>query len=394
MSAEELEAIYDSLNFPSAAAFKKALARRGIKTRTKDIEAFVESRSERQVIAPPPKYEGSVVSFDKDHRWAADLIAFTSRPASRKEETFTHVLIAEDLFTRFLWAKPLRSTSEATNALRQILDESGRKPQRLDTDGGPEFADSRFKALMQQRGIEHAVKQKDDVQALAPIDSAISQLKKMIKRRREAKGGSWLDQLEAAVKGHNSNVHSATDAPPEDLNEDATFSQRKEAAEGLEENTELLQKRMDRLEKVGAYRVFLPKAGGLRRRTDEAAWSKEIREVASFPAPGTVRDTQGRDTLTKHTKPVPKDSSVQAPVETPKRTMVDELRPYALVLRDAIGPGKSFSAAARLLKERRPNFTDALKAQKMSFGNFVSKFPDLLRVDGGTIRSVGLNTLL
>ena len=68
MSVAELEELYDSLNFPSAAAFKKALTRRGIPARTKDVEAFVKSRSERQVIAPPPKYEGNVVSFERDHR--------------------------------------------------------------------------------------------------------------------------------------------------------------------------------------------------------------------------------------------------------------------------------------------------------------------------------------
>ena len=130
MSAAELEELYESLNFASAAALKKALARRGIPARTKDVEEFVKSRSERQVIAPPPEYLGNVVSFDRDHRWAADLIAFTSRPATRKEETFKHVLLVEDLFTRFLWAKPLRSKSDATDAFRQILDESGRKPRR------------------------------------------------------------------------------------------------------------------------------------------------------------------------------------------------------------------------------------------------------------------------
>jgi len=402
MSAAELEELYHSLNFPSAAQFKKALARRGIPARAKDVEDFVKSRSERQVIAPPPKYEGNIVSFDEDHRWAADLIAFTSRPATRKEKTFTHVLLVEDLFTRFLWARPLRSTSDATDAFRQILDESGRKPRRLDTDGGPEFVDRRFEALVQQRGIEHVVKQKDDLQALAPIDAAISQLKKAIKRRREARGGDWLDQLEPVVKGHNSNVHSATDAPPEDMNADATFSQQKEAAEGMEENTELVQKRRERLEKAGAYRVFLPKAGGLRRRTDEATWSEEIREVASFPSPGVVRDTRGRDTLTKHARAVPKDSSAQETISPwaivvralrRRRSMVETLRPFALALRDALGPGKSFSAAARLLKERNQHFSDALKAHTMSFEGFVSKFPDLLWVDGGTIRPTGRNTL-
>ena len=92
--SEKLTEIYNELNAPSTDSFAKALARRGIKARRKDIEEFIRSKSERQVIAPPPKYTGNIVSTAPDDRWAADLIAYTSKPVETKDGTYTHVLVS------------------------------------------------------------------------------------------------------------------------------------------------------------------------------------------------------------------------------------------------------------------------------------------------------------
>ena len=390
MSAAELAQIYEDSNFPSAAQFRKALARKGIKARAKDVEEFVRSKSERQVIAPPPKFIGHIVSFAPDDRWMCDLIAFTSRPVERKGERFTHVLLVIDVFTRFLWARPLKEVTEAMRAMASILAE-GRKPRRLDTDGGSEFVDKRFKALMAANGIEHRIKEKGDIQALATVDAAIASLKRAIKRRRESKGGTWLDQLEPAVKGYNDTVHSSTDAPPNDVSDDVIFSLRKEAAEEMADNTEQIQKRRTKLEKAGAFRVYQPKEGGLKRRVDDDVWSKHIHIVKDFTAPGKVRDTDDNVFLTKLTRPVDKESS--ALVEDKSQPILRTLRPYAVALRDLLGAGKTFAQAARELKVKRPNFTDALKAQKLSFSDFVQKFKDLLMVEGSKIYPRGQNTL-
>ena len=76
MNVKELQELYDERNAPSAAAFRKALARKGIKSRLKDVEEFVRSKSERQVIAPGPKFTGHIVAQDIDHRWTADIVSF------------------------------------------------------------------------------------------------------------------------------------------------------------------------------------------------------------------------------------------------------------------------------------------------------------------------------
>ena len=74
---ETLSNIYEELNYPSAEAFLKALRKRGIPAAKKDVQEFVSSRAERQVIAPPPKFKGHVVANDVNTRWAADLISLS-----------------------------------------------------------------------------------------------------------------------------------------------------------------------------------------------------------------------------------------------------------------------------------------------------------------------------
>ena len=96
MNVEQLQELWDELSAPSAAAFRKALARKGVKARLKDVEAFVRGASERQILAPGPKYTGHIVAQDIDHRWAADIISFVSRPVGE----YAYVLLVQDIFSR------------------------------------------------------------------------------------------------------------------------------------------------------------------------------------------------------------------------------------------------------------------------------------------------------
>ncbi len=102
MSKEELTRLYEDLNFPSTQVFHKALKRRGIAARLKDVEEFVQSRSERQILAPPPKYEGHIVATYENEKWAADLISFVSRPVKKDEGQYAYILTVQDIFSRYV----------------------------------------------------------------------------------------------------------------------------------------------------------------------------------------------------------------------------------------------------------------------------------------------------
>jgi len=398
MSAEQLAEIYETLNFPSASVFRKALARQGISAAAKDVDEFVASRTERQIIAPPPKYTGAIVSFDVNHRWMADVISFTSRPVKTNGGVMTYVLIAEDVFSRYVWVRPLTSLTEVTSAFEEILKSSEDRmvdadphPQRLDTDGGSEFTSATFKALMTKYKIDHVVKHVDDRNAIATVDRAISTIKRAIARRQAAKGGSWFSNLDAAVEGYNKSEHSVINSAPKDMTDDVIFALKKEAAEDFQSNSKMIQSRQDNLTKAGGFRTHIPNKKGLKQRTDAQTWSKGIKDVASFPAPGMVEDTEGNRTLTKLTRTVPRDSSAVAPTQAPQPPTT--LEPYARTIRDFLGPGKTYGQAAKEMKRRDPQFHAVLKENKMSFKDFITSFPRYFKIHEGRISSVGIQAL-
>ena len=101
-----------------------------------------------------------------------------------------------------------------------------------------------------------------------------------------------MSNLDTVVAGYNKTDHGAINTAPTDMTDDVIFSLRKEAAENLAESSEMIQKRQDKLQAQGGYRVHIPVRNGLKRRTDANTWSSDIRQVSSSPAPGVVQDTE------------------------------------------------------------------------------------------------------
>ncbi len=259
---------------------------------------------------------------------------------------------------------------------------------RCDTDGGPEFANAAFRGLLARYGIEHVIKDPNDYQALATLDRAIGVVKRMLQRKHDAKGGTWVDNLPGEIWAYNNTEQGGINAVPGDLTDDNVFSLKMQAAEDLGDNTELLEKRREKLESEGGYRIYEPKGKlkGLRRRIDTHTWSRAIHQVKDFPAPGIVEDTEGEETLTKFAKPVPLDSSRL--VEKQAAPPPQNLEPFAKMLAGTLpGQGQSFSKAHKELKTR-VGFSTDLTMAKLTFKDFVAKFPQHLRVHDGRIYSV------
>ena len=114
----QLEAIYEDLAAPSAKVFLQALRARIIQVRATDVQAFLQSKSERQLQQPGNKLSGKVVAFSRNDRWAADVISFVSNTAVKDGKRFAYVLIFQDMFTRKIWTIPLVSLAEVTEASR------------------------------------------------------------------------------------------------------------------------------------------------------------------------------------------------------------------------------------------------------------------------------------
>ena len=206
---ERIQALNRELNFPSAQRLQRALAKEGIPARVKDIHELLTGREgSRQVLQPPPKYEGNIASTRLDDRWVADMMSFVANPAKDGDNTWKYVLLVQDIFSRKLWAEKLVSTSGATSAFVRILERSGRKPRELNTDKDRNFIAQDFQNVLASRGIVH--RKKEALNDIATIDAAIREIRRALGRRTAQPGsGNWAAELEAAIAGYNRSSHSA-----------------------------------------------------------------------------------------------------------------------------------------------------------------------------------------
>ena len=149
-------------------------------------------------------------------------------------------------------------------------------------------------------------------------------------------------------------------------------------------NTKLIKRRKEKLRQMGSFRIHQPntKLTGLRQRIDSNQWSKEVFQASGFPKPGYVEDEHQRQHPTKLVLPIPSDSSKLNIQE-------DSLKPFAIELKNMLRDDNLFttikiSQAGKDMK-RIPDFTETLKKRKLSFKQFVQRFPDILRLVDGMI---------
>jgi hypothetical protein len=78
---EQIEAIFEELNFPSAVKLKQVLRNRGIGFDARQVEALAKGESVRQVQQPELRLKGKITSAYLNDLWMADLIDLTQLPS-------------------------------------------------------------------------------------------------------------------------------------------------------------------------------------------------------------------------------------------------------------------------------------------------------------------------
>ena len=145
-----------------------------------------------------------MIVFNKDEIWSADLImqAFSSF-----NKGFKYILTVIDVFSKYVWAVPIKDKSAAsvTKAFEKII--SDRIPKKIWVDEGKEFYNATFKKLLD--------KHKTDMYSTFNEGKAV-----VIQRfNRTLKNSMWkyftanntrfyLDALEQMVTNYNDKVHS------------------------------------------------------------------------------------------------------------------------------------------------------------------------------------------
>jgi len=371
---QRIAALNRDLNYPGAARLQRALAKEGIRARVEDIrENLTSTQGSRQVLRPPPKYEGEIASSRLDDRWAADMISFVANPAKDDGATWVHVLLVQDIFSRQLFAERLRSTPEATSAFERILDRTGRKPREVNTDKDSVFMSQEFQAMLRSRGVEHRTK--EALNDIATVDAAIREVRSALGRRTlQPDGGNWAQELDAVIAGYNRSDHSALmQSEPNEVagNDQLRFALRYENAQKMRHNFDLMTKRQEDLQRAGGYRTLLNPLS-FRRRAGQPNWSSDVHAVVGTEG-ARVTDSAGEVSQTKLVQPVPTDSTEVAfgPYQTGGSAQVDAkrrdlLRPFVGPLATRIGRGSVSSKAAARYANALPGFPQALRDARLS----------------------------
>ena len=71
-----------------------------------------------------------------------------------KENKFgeVYILVVQDIFSRFLWARALTSKTQVGTAFLRLMEDTGRTPKAFNTDGATEFTSQAFQRMLYFNG--------------------------------------------------------------------------------------------------------------------------------------------------------------------------------------------------------------------------------------------------
>lgn len=126
------------------------------------LKKWMEKNDDYNLLKPTTRINKriKVVVKGQFDQYDADLADMSS--ISKQNKGFKYLLIVIDVFSRFLWIKPLKTKrgTEVTKALKFIFTE-GATPQKFRTDGGSEFSNKDVQAYLKRLKIYHHIARND-----------------------------------------------------------------------------------------------------------------------------------------------------------------------------------------------------------------------------------------
>jgi len=394
-----IEEVFEELNYPSSQKLRRVLESRGIAYDRKDVEKLVRREAVRQVQAPVYTFDGKIAAHGIDDRWFCDLIDFTAAPSDRGKRTGlgetkegeVYILVVQDVFSRFMWTDALTSKRPdiVAKSFEDIMTRAGTKPRSVTSDLGPEFQGP-FEKALKAKGIEVYTKRKEDINAIATIDTAIGYLKKaLVRDTRKVGTDDWASRLEKVTRGQNNNPideYLEGFAPAQvylgDSKPDLIRKLKEKNARYSDFNHQRVEKRAAKIEDTGQFRIMEDMGGkftrGFKPKIGEVRQAKEIQGA-------TVVDNKDKDHLTKFVLPVSDTTNDAGPRKIEQRgsqltdaTRRERLRPYANELVNFLRrQGKAFTTATASKHLREQSGFTAAMNNVPSFGAFIRLFDSL-----------------
>lgn len=151
---------------------------------------------------------GHIIAYKENENIQIDLADMSQY--SHKNSGYKYILLAIDIFSRKVYAEPLKtkSESEVTKAFEKIISENDVTPKVVSSDNGSEFTNRNFKKLLNENEITQKTNMIGDHNSLGIIDRFTRTLKDIIhKHFTEYNTTKWINQLENFIRIYNESPH-------------------------------------------------------------------------------------------------------------------------------------------------------------------------------------------
>ena len=180
----------------------------------KNIKIFINEIYSK----PPKKYypTNKTDVYHIDDIWSLDILDFKDY-GPKNNRGYRYVLVVIDNFSKFGWTIPLKNKNAQTikDSFENILTNSKRKPNLIETDRGKEFYNNIFQDFLNKNNIKLYSRNSSYGAVFAErFNRTIRDLlKKIVFENGDA---NWIDVLQTITNHYNNRIHSSTRLSPKD----------------------------------------------------------------------------------------------------------------------------------------------------------------------------------
>ena len=131
-----------------------------------------------------------------------------------------YILTGVDLFTKRIWAIPMKNklASTTVKAFEKMLSDMKKTPKSIRSDNGSEFVAKPFKALLKSKGIKQIFSLPEKPQSNGAVERANQTIKRLINMAIKSSDDlDWVKKLDTLVANYNKVPNSTTRKTPLDV---------------------------------------------------------------------------------------------------------------------------------------------------------------------------------
>jgi Integrase core domain/Domain of unknown function (DUF5679) len=179
----------------------------------KVVKEFLNQQDTYTLHKPARKFfkRERVYIHDIDEQWQSDLVEMI--PYSKENCNFKYLLTVIDCFSKFGWAIPIKNkTGDETVRVFEVLFKN-RKPQKIQTDKGKEYYNSKLNKLFKDNDITHFSTESDKKASIVErFNRTIKD--KMWRIFTQNNNHKWIHIIDDLLKNYNNSYHRSIKMNP------------------------------------------------------------------------------------------------------------------------------------------------------------------------------------